>query len=135
MLTNPDFWGGFPPEPRSALRNRQGIPGLSGVSSRAHEGETRGAVPGRDGVVRVSKAVLHEVSIVSLPSLNDALISAVRSLGREDPYEEARRQAALARRREWSRFEASFDRNAAERLERVRHAAGLKTELQQKGLI
>src|SRR5215472_10696857 len=35
---NPDFWGGFPPKPRSALRNRQGIPRLSGVSSRAHEG-------------------------------------------------------------------------------------------------
>src|SRR5215470_16966365 len=34
---NPDFWGGFPPKPRSVLRNRQGIPRLSGVSSRAHE--------------------------------------------------------------------------------------------------
>src|SRR5215813_8898886 len=32
---NPDFWGGFPPKPRSVLRNRQGIPRLSGVSSRA----------------------------------------------------------------------------------------------------
>ena len=40
---NPDFWGGFPPKPRSVLRNRQGILRLSGVSSRAHEGETRGA--------------------------------------------------------------------------------------------
>ena len=39
---NPDFLGGFPPKPRSVLRNRQGIPRLSGVSSRAHEGETRG---------------------------------------------------------------------------------------------
>src|SRR5215468_5454015 len=38
---NPDFWGGFPPKPRSVLRNRQGIPRLSGVSSRAHEGKTR----------------------------------------------------------------------------------------------
>src|SRR5215472_6289842 len=26
---NPDFWGGFPPKPRSVLRNRQGIPRLS----------------------------------------------------------------------------------------------------------
>jgi len=34
---NPDFLGGFPPKPRSVLRNRQGIPRLSGVSSRAHE--------------------------------------------------------------------------------------------------
>ena len=33
---NRDFWGGFPPKPRSVLRNRQGIPRLSGVSSRAH---------------------------------------------------------------------------------------------------
>src|SRR5215467_865735 len=32
---NPDFLGGFPPKPRSVLRNRQGIPRLSGVSSRA----------------------------------------------------------------------------------------------------
>ena len=38
---NPDFLGGFPPKPRSVLRNRQGIPRLSGVSSRAHEGKTR----------------------------------------------------------------------------------------------
>src|SRR5215467_7141279 len=29
---NPDFLGGFPPKPRSVLRNRQGIPRLSGVS-------------------------------------------------------------------------------------------------------
>ena len=36
---NPDFLGGFPPKPRSVLRNRQGIPRLSGVSSRAHEGK------------------------------------------------------------------------------------------------
>src|SRR5262249_4372971 len=35
MPPNPDFWGGFPPKPRSVLRNRQGIPRLSGVSSRA----------------------------------------------------------------------------------------------------
>src|SRR5215469_14546660 len=35
---NPDFLGGFPPEPRSVLRNRQGTPRLSGVSSRACEG-------------------------------------------------------------------------------------------------
>src|SRR5262249_2862027 len=35
---NPDFLGGFPPKPRSVLRNGQGIPQLSGVSSRAHEG-------------------------------------------------------------------------------------------------
>ena len=42
---NPDFLGGFPPKPRSMLRNRQGIPRLSGVSSRAHEGETRGPTP------------------------------------------------------------------------------------------
>src|SRR5262249_54311752 len=35
---NPDFWGGFPPKPRSVLRNRQGIPRLSGVSSRARVG-------------------------------------------------------------------------------------------------
>src|SRR5262249_9026747 len=39
---NPDFLGGFPPKPRSVLRNRQGIPRLSRVSSRAHEGKTRG---------------------------------------------------------------------------------------------
>jgi hypothetical protein len=39
---NPDFLGGFPPKPRSVLRNRQGTPRLSGISSRAHEGETRG---------------------------------------------------------------------------------------------
>jgi len=32
---NPDFLGGFPPKPRSVLRNRQGIPRLSRVSSRA----------------------------------------------------------------------------------------------------
>ena len=32
---NPDFLGGFPPKPRSVLRDRQGIPRLSGVSSRA----------------------------------------------------------------------------------------------------
>src|SRR5215469_15417211 len=32
---NPDFLGGFPPKPRSVLRNRQG---LSGVSSRARVG-------------------------------------------------------------------------------------------------
>src|SRR5262249_21494091 len=38
---NPDFWGGFPPKPRSVLRNRQGIPRLSGVSSRAHEAGMR----------------------------------------------------------------------------------------------
>src|SRR5215471_16930217 len=37
MPTKPDFWGGFPPKPRSVLRNRQGIPQLSGVSSRAHK--------------------------------------------------------------------------------------------------
>src|SRR5262249_21507006 len=35
---NPDFWGGFPPKPRSVLRNRQGIPRLSRVSSRAPYG-------------------------------------------------------------------------------------------------
>jgi len=40
---NRDFLGGFPPKPRSVLRNRQGIPRLSGVSSRAHEGETHRA--------------------------------------------------------------------------------------------
>src|SRR5215472_7954090 len=38
---NPDFWGGFPPKSRSVLRNRQGIPRLSGVSSRAHEAGMR----------------------------------------------------------------------------------------------
>src|SRR5262244_1523720 len=38
---NRDFLGGFPPKPRSVLRNRQGIPRLSGVSSRAHEGGVR----------------------------------------------------------------------------------------------
>src|SRR5215472_17097198 len=38
----PIFWVVFRPKPRSVLRNRQGIPRLSGVSSRAHEGETRG---------------------------------------------------------------------------------------------
>src|SRR5215472_16826822 len=38
---NPDFVGGFPPKLRSVLRNRQGIPRLSGVSSRAHEGGMR----------------------------------------------------------------------------------------------
>ena len=32
---NPDFLGGFPPKTRSVLRNRQGIPRLSRVSSRA----------------------------------------------------------------------------------------------------
>src|SRR6516162_9153173 len=37
---NPDFLGGFPPKPRSVLRNRQGILRLSGVSSCAREGET-----------------------------------------------------------------------------------------------
>src|SRR5262249_42732255 len=37
---NPDFLGGFPPKPRSVLRNRQGIPRLSRVSSRACEGKT-----------------------------------------------------------------------------------------------
>src|SRR5215471_20134260 len=42
MPTKPRFISGFPPKPRSLLRNRQGIPRLSGVSSRAHEGETRG---------------------------------------------------------------------------------------------
>src|SRR5215467_15968274 len=40
---NRDFLGGFPPKPRSVLRNRQGIPRLSGVSSRAREGETHGS--------------------------------------------------------------------------------------------
>src|SRR5262250_2360456 len=45
---NPDFLGGFPPKPRSVLRNRQGIPRLSGVSSRAHEGESHSpSVPRR----------------------------------------------------------------------------------------
>src|SRR5215471_7311883 len=34
---NPNFLGGFPPKPRSVLRNRQGIPRLSGVSSRTHK--------------------------------------------------------------------------------------------------
>ena len=38
----PIFWVVFRPKPRSVLRNRQGIPRLSGVSSRAHEGGTRG---------------------------------------------------------------------------------------------
>src|SRR5215470_895509 len=38
---NRDFLGGFPPKPRSVLRNRPGIPRLSGVSSRAHEGGMR----------------------------------------------------------------------------------------------
>src|SRR5215472_16357634 len=42
---NPDFLGGFPPKPRSVLRNRQGFPRFSGVSSRAHEGKTRGGIP------------------------------------------------------------------------------------------
>src|SRR5262249_13887224 len=41
---NPDFWGGFPPKPRSVLRNRQGIPRLSRVSSRACEGKTRNVI-------------------------------------------------------------------------------------------
>src|SRR5215472_738699 len=39
---NPDFLGGFPPKSRSVLRNRQGVPRLSRVSSRAREGKTRG---------------------------------------------------------------------------------------------
>src|SRR5215469_13924999 len=38
---NPDFLGGFPPKPRSVLRNRRGIPRLSRVSSRAHEAGMR----------------------------------------------------------------------------------------------
>src|SRR5215469_14094119 len=41
MPTKPRFLGGFPPKPRSVLRNRQGIPRLSGVSSRAHEAGMR----------------------------------------------------------------------------------------------
>src|SRR5215472_2901013 len=41
MPTKPRFLGGFPLKTRSVLRNRQGIPRLSGVSSRAHEGGTR----------------------------------------------------------------------------------------------
>src|SRR5215472_10040067 len=39
---NHDFLGGFPPKPRSVLRNRQGIPRLSRVSSRAREGKPHG---------------------------------------------------------------------------------------------
>src|SRR5215472_16871273 len=35
---NPDFLGGFRPKPRSVLRNRQGTPRLSRVSSRARVG-------------------------------------------------------------------------------------------------
>src|SRR5215468_2442654 len=46
---NPDFLGGFPPKPRSVLRNRQGIPRLSRVSSRACEGKTRNVVSCRGG--------------------------------------------------------------------------------------
>ena len=38
MPTKPDFLGGFPPKPRSVLRNRQGITRLSAVSSRARVG-------------------------------------------------------------------------------------------------
>src|SRR5215471_18466244 len=41
MPTKPRFLGGFPPKPRPVLRNRQGIPRLSQVSSRACEGKTR----------------------------------------------------------------------------------------------
>src|SRR5215469_9842063 len=41
MPTKPRFLGGFPLRPRSVLRNRQGIPRLSGVSSRAHEAGMR----------------------------------------------------------------------------------------------
>src|SRR5215472_19209940 len=39
---NPDFWVVFRPKTRSVLRNRQAIPRLSRVSSRAREGKTRG---------------------------------------------------------------------------------------------
>src|SRR5215469_14979810 len=61
---NPDFWVVFRPKPRSVLRNRQGIPRLSRVSSRAHEGKTRGWEPDdRKGFV-----VLPRRWVVEAPS-------------------------------------------------------------------
>ena len=44
---NPDFLGGFPPKPRSVLRNKQGISRLSRVSTRAREGKTHAEWPMR----------------------------------------------------------------------------------------
>ena len=61
---NPDFLGGFPPKPRSVLRNRQGIPRLSGVSSRAHEGGMRG---GRSNRRRGSRRRLKRGAIRCSP--------------------------------------------------------------------
>jgi len=54
MPTKPRFWGGFPPKTRSVLRNRQGIPRLSRVSSRARSSNAPAGASARRSVVILS---------------------------------------------------------------------------------
>src|SRR5215471_17098234 len=102
MPTKPRFLGGFPPKTRSVLRNRRGIPRLSGVSSRAHEGETHSmaameyrplaggpTVPLADGV----RAAVGGADVLVLGhSLGSALAECLA-------YEARRRQFARRRAR------------------------------------
>src|SRR5215472_13712876 len=53
MPTKPRFFGRFSAKPRSVLRNRQGIPRLSRVSSRAHEAGMRENLRTEPGVPSV----------------------------------------------------------------------------------
>src|SRR5215472_10041646 len=64
---NPDFWGGFPPKPRAVLRNRLGIPRLSGVSSRAHEAGMRDGL----GCRRGGAALLRQLSAPAAERFQD----------------------------------------------------------------
>src|SRR5215470_19591294 len=67
MPTKPRFLGGFPPKPRSVLRNRQGIPRLSGVSSRAHEAGMRENVPPHNSIVPRDTAPVPRYTSPSAP--------------------------------------------------------------------
>jgi len=73
---NPDFLGGFPPKPRSVLRNRQGIPRLSGVSSRAHEGETHR----QQCAQGQARGPGYRLAVVSLTRVEEPLLSMMRSI-------------------------------------------------------
>src|SRR5215470_15139067 len=66
---NRDFLGGFPPKPRSVLRNRQGVPRLSRASSRACERKTRDVTLARPLVVPATVLLDGlEAECIAIPS-------------------------------------------------------------------
>src|SRR5262249_27416421 len=88
---NPDFWVVFRPKTRSVLRNRQGIPRLSRVSSRARERKTRGGDLAATRDTATNPELLDAFTLVIIGAGQQPAYPGLP--GHEPDMETARRQA------------------------------------------